>query len=548
MRVGVLDILTDTPLRGPVSRTYAAYFRKQFTGIMPQAVSAWCRQLGHEVFYATYYGAEDPRSALPADLDIVFLSTYTQASALAYALAKLYRRDGVLTVLGGPHAKAFPEDSLRFFDIVVRDCDKALVDDILRGSFDPPQIVTSGRRLTGFPTIEERLPDIRKSAFVNGRPIFMSVIPMLSSLGCPYRCDFCIDWDNDYIALPEDQLEADLRFIADTFDNPLVAFHDPNFAVRFDSTMDVIERIPPGRRPRYVMESSLSILKEGRLARLRDTNCVYVAPGVESWGDYSNKSGAQGRFGRAKLDQVVEHFRRLGEFVPGMQANFLFGADVDHGPDPAALTKEFIRRLPRVWPTINIPTPFGATPLHAAYEREGRILKSLPFAFYHNPYLAIRLKHYDPITYYDHLIDIHRSFASARMMARRLAQPSRSGVRFIHALRTIAARDEVAALKRIRRTMATDRAFRAFHEGETERLPDFYRAQVAKRLGRYAELLSPVDILPDWGGRAAADIPPPGRPGRAPHDPAGAIDILPALRTARAISADQIEAMKPPSI
>ncbi len=25
------------------------------------------------------------------------------------------------------------------------------------------------------------------------------------------------------------------------------------------------------------------------------------------------------------------------------------------------LTKEFIRRLPDVWPTINIPTPFGGT-------------------------------------------------------------------------------------------------------------------------------------------------------------------------------------------
>ncbi|MFN8643413.1 MAG: adenylate/guanylate cyclase domain-containing protein [Candidatus Binatia bacterium] len=50
------------------------------------------RQLGHQTSYATYYGQADPASLLPADLDAVFISTYTSASPLAYALARLYRR------------------------------------------------------------------------------------------------------------------------------------------------------------------------------------------------------------------------------------------------------------------------------------------------------------------------------------------------------------------------------------------------------------------------------------------------------------------------
>ena len=133
------------------------------------------------------------------------------------------------------------------------------------------------------------------------------------------------------------------------------------------------------------MESSLSILKPNRLQRLRETNCVYVAPGIESWVDYTAKSGAGSKSGEAKLDQVAEHFHQLGDYVPGMQANFLFGSDEDVGAAPAELTKAFIERTPRVWPTINIPTPFGATPLRQRYAREGRILKTLPFAFYYNP-------------------------------------------------------------------------------------------------------------------------------------------------------------------
>ncbi|MEE9198904.1 MAG: radical SAM protein, partial [Dehalococcoidia bacterium] len=96
---------------------------------MPQTISVWCRELGHQVFYATYFGQKDPKQLLPDDLDVVFISTYTQASALGYALAKLYRREKTLTVIGGPHAKAFPDDCLRFFDVVVRECDKTLIAD-----------------------------------------------------------------------------------------------------------------------------------------------------------------------------------------------------------------------------------------------------------------------------------------------------------------------------------------------------------------------------------------------------------------------------------
>src|SRR5258706_429033 len=132
MRIGVIEILTDEMSPGFIRSTYDRHFRRHYASITPQAVSVWCRELGHEVHYATYFGQGRPEKVLPRDLDVVFMSTYTQASVLAYALARIYRRSGALTVLGGPHATAFPTDSLRFFDLVVKQCDKALIADILR--------------------------------------------------------------------------------------------------------------------------------------------------------------------------------------------------------------------------------------------------------------------------------------------------------------------------------------------------------------------------------------------------------------------------------
>jgi radical SAM superfamily enzyme YgiQ (UPF0313 family) len=504
MRIGILELLTDTPVRGWREKLYAAYFRRQFVSIMPQVVSVWCRQLGHTVQYATYYGQDDPLRLLPTDLDLVFISTYTQASALAYALAKVFRRRHVRTVIGGPHAKAFPSDCARFFDLVVKDCDKTLIGDILRDRFSQSAIVSSNRPLTELPSVAERMPEIAVSVFSRGRPRLTSIVPILSSLGCPYSCDFCIDWNNKYIPLPKERLRADLEYLAANYPQVLIGYHDPNFAIRFDETMDTIESIPAERRNRYLMESSLSVLKPGRLHRLKSTRCAYIAPGVESWAAYSNKAGVGAKRGSDKLEEVVNHFEAIHQYVPGLQANFIFGADDDHGEEPVELTKDFIRRAPFVFPTINIPTPFGGTPLFDRYLAEGRVLRSMPFAFYYNPYLVITLRHYEPADYYRHLIDIYATATSVSAVARRAKVRSPTALRFVHELRGFALRREMKEFERLRRRLLTDRSFLAFHEGRSTDLPAYYRHLLSDRLGPYASLLSEQDLIPALPGSSVA--------------------------------------------
>jgi hypothetical protein len=122
--------------------------------------------------------------------------------------------------------------------------------------------------------------------------------------------------------LARDRVVADLRYIAEHLPNVHVVYHDPNFAVRFDEMMGIIEEVPAPRRSPYLMESSLSVLTPQRLSRLRTTHCVYVAPGVESWANYSSKAGVGDRTGREKLELVVDHFAQLREFVPSLQGQF----------------------------------------------------------------------------------------------------------------------------------------------------------------------------------------------------------------------------------
>ncbi len=504
LRVGILEILIADVDCDSLRRLYCRHVNRHYPSIMPQAVSVWSRRLGHETFYATYWGQADPKSLLPEDLDVVFLSAYTSASALASALARVYRRDGVLTVLGGPHAKGFPEDAIRFFDVVVQECDATLVREILA---DRPRgvVVSSPRPLREVPAVEERLPEIRTAHGWKGRETGPVFVPLLASLGCPYACDFCTDWDNPYRLAPLDQLEDDLRFVARRFPRARIPFHDPNFAVRFDEVLGVLERLPADGRNPYVIQSSLSVLREDRLRRLRDTGCTYLAPGVESWTDYSQKSRVgRRRRGREKLEEVATSFERIQQYVPGLQANFIFGVDSDAGREPVELTLEFGRRVPRVWPNFNVPTPFGGTPLYEQHRSEGRILRSMPFAFYYTPYLVTTLRHYTPEEYYGHLITLFSDLVSPATIARRTRVLS--GIYHVfHAFRLLNARRNLREFHVLREQLRTDRSFRAFHDGESEALPAFYRARFERQLGRYASLLRPSDLRPVLApGRAAS--------------------------------------------
>jgi radical SAM superfamily enzyme YgiQ (UPF0313 family) len=477
---------------------YAVMLTKQFASITPQAVAVWCRRRGYETFYATYYGVGDLHRQLPDDLDVLFVSCYTQVSHLAYAVAKIYRRGGTRTVIGGPHAKAFPVDCQRFFDVVVDECDPELVADIVEGRVDPGTRISARQPFEDVPTVEERMPEIRASAMYWGRRTLpLTAVPMLASLGCPYRCDFCIDWNSTYRVLPTERLATDLEFLRRTLPGTLMVFHDANFAVRFDEIFDVLEAQPPTGRQPYIVESSLTVLRGDRLRRLRDTNCAMLAPGVESWTDYSNKAAVGRASGIEKVDKVAEHFTRLAEHVPYLQANFMFGLDTDAGDEPVELTKRFMDRTPFAWPTINIPVPFGGTPLHDELAAQGRILTSMPFSFYYAPYLVTTLKNYDPQTYYEKLIQLYAHAAGPEMLRRRMRTTTRRSVRWIHRARAAAFRADIESFRGILTMLRTDPQFRAFHEGHDTTLPEYYHRLGDRMLGRYATLLSRAERTPE---------------------------------------------------
>jgi len=488
LRVGVLDLVGN----GPLSNTWNRVMQPNFASIMPQVIGVWCEQAGHEVTFVCYTGFEDLPRQLPSDIDILFIAAFTNAAHMAAAISNLYRRKGATTVLGGPHARCYPEDAARYFDYVLAFTDRATVLEVLRDCAPHRPV---GQRL-GAKKQPAQLPGVRERwKFIEptiAKAPFLKVVPMIGSLGCPYTCSFCIDAQVDYQPLGNDQIKEDLRFLLGKLKRPRVSWHDPNFGVRFEETMTAIEEaVPPGRID-FFAESSLSILSEPHLQRLRRNGFLAILPGIESWYSMGNKSKTGRNVGLEKVKQVSDHVNTILRYVPYVQANFVLGLDDDSGAEPFELTKLFVDKAPGVFPAYSLLSAFGqAAPLNLDLQRAGRVLP-FPFHFLDNNHaMNVRPKNYTWTELYDRIIDLRQHSFSWRSARRRLAANNGFFARSLNLLRAVSSEGfgRIRHDQTVRSLLDTDASVRAFFEGETKVVPAFYRDRVQRALGTLWEAL-----------------------------------------------------------
>ena len=481
MRIGIIDLLGKEPPRNGYSRL----MRANNTSIMPQVVAVWCEEEGHQVHYAYYSGPELLAGGLPDELDLVFINAFSQAALLAYAFSGFYRNAGVPTVLGGPHARSYPEDAARYFDYVVGFCDRETLRDILRdaGPHRPGVYLSAAHQPDALPGLRQRwkfLAPAMEQARV------LRLVPLLGSLGCPYRCSFCIDAVVPYQPLAYDGLKDDLRFFQELrLPRSVAVWHDPNFGIRFDDYLDAIEEVVPPGAVTFVAETSLSLLKEDNLKRLRRNGFKAIAPGIESWYDMGDKSRMRTISGMEKVQRVAEQANLVNEYVPYTQCNLIFGLDADEGPEPFELTRRFLDLAPGVYPHFAVLCAFGRNAtLNLDYQRDGRVIP-LPFHFLDLVQgMNVRPRNYDWPTFYDHVIETFEYAFSARALARRFARNRRSHIAWEQLFRGLSSerRNRLAYHRRMRGWME-DPAFRAFVEGETRRVPRQLTEQVRAHLG-----------------------------------------------------------------
>ena len=364
--------------------------------------------------------------------------------------------------------------------------DQAVISDLLE---DCSQHRPTGLHLTaeGQP---DNLPGVRRRwKFIEQtlrKAPLLKIVPMIGSLGCPYNCSFCIDSEVPYQPLDVETIKEDLRFLRGKLRRPGVGWHDPNFGIRFNEFMDAIEEAVPPGSINFIAESSLSILSEPHLKRLKRNGFVGILPGIESWYDLGKKSKTGQMTGIDKVRQVSEHVNMILRYLPYVHTNFIQGLDVDQGPEPFELTKRFVDRTPGAFLAFSLLTAFGqAAPLNLEFQRAGRVLP-FPFHFLNNNHaMNVKPKHYSWLEFYDRLIDLTRHTFSWPAILNRFRANRGMISRSMNVLRAVSSEGfgRIKYHTELRRRLETDRQMRRYFEGETTELQQFFMDQVRKDLG-----------------------------------------------------------------
>lgn len=481
LKITIIDLVSNKP----TSRLYARIMNANFASIMPQAISVWCEELGHDVRFICYTGFEDFDRDLLDKTDIVFISAFTLSAQLAYAISALYRRCGAATVLGGPHARCYPEDAALYFDYVLGMTDKDTVADVLADGAPHRPVgrqMAATQQPAALPGVRQRWKFIETT--IAKAPV-VKIVPMIGSMGCPYTCSFCIDSVVKYQTLGFDQMREDLRFMRTRMKRPRIAWHDPNFGIRFDDYLCAIEEEAPPGSMDFIAESSLSLLSEPHLKRLKKNGFVAILPGIESWYEHGAKSKSGKNVGIDKVRQVADHVNMILRYIPFVQTNFVLGLDCDEGAEPFALTKRFLDLAPGAYPAFSLLTAYGrAAPLNLEFQTQGRVIPT-PFHFLNSTRgMNVRPKNYGWAEFFGHVADLVDDAHSRARIIRRFRATSGFHTRWFSALRAATSK-KAKYYGDLRARLMESGPLRRFFEGETNALPGFFTDKIRSDLGPF---------------------------------------------------------------
>lgn len=486
LKVGVVELLAHSVKTPWVRRAVIA---PSTSSVMPAAIAAWAESMGHQVHYAAWVGDEKLLELVPAELDVLFVSSFTRSAFAAYLLSQQARARGTVTVLGGPHAVAFAPHTVRHFDFVCQQTDRTLIEDLLRApeQHRPGVVLSAANGPKVLPTVRERARFIEQVLKLGTRKL--QVVPMAGSIGCPYTCSFCVDasvpWRGyETQPLVEDLREIERRWGPDT----MVGWLDPNFAVRFDEYLGAIESSQT--KLIHAASISLSLLGEQNARRLGRARFGLIGPGVESWFDFSDKSGRAALVGADKVKHVAQTLRVLTEHIEMVQTNLITGLDTDAGELPWALNAALVDQAPGIYPTFFLLTNFYNAPLSRVLHDSGRTLAT-PFPLLDtNSHGNVRPLHYAPEEYFERLAAAYAHAFSWPRVAKRTRAGKSSWGKAATLLRGFEeGRGFAVAHAATRRALDTDRELRGFWHGTRRAPPGVYMREVLEGLSPWRELL-----------------------------------------------------------
>ena len=325
-------------------------------------------------FEVSYHEIADLKTLpeLPADFDLVAISTFTAQFYEACDVADFYRAKYIPVVMGGITVTSLREQAKEHCTSVVIGEGELLWPELLadfeRGDLKPFYVTSREFDLAAAPMPRFDLLD----------PDKYNRLTVQTSRGCPHQCEFCassILLTPRYKVKPVEKVIAEIRAIKRIWAKPFIEFADDNSFVRRDHYKKLLRELAR-ENVRWFTEADIRVAEDDELlALIRDSGCQQILIGLESprrpslYGVEmkSNWKLRQQEYYRSAIEKIQSY----GITVNGC---FILGLDGDTR-DVFADVLDFVRDSALYEVQVTFMTAFPGTPLYARLKKEGRILR-----------------------------------------------------------------------------------------------------------------------------------------------------------------------------
>lgn len=300
---------------------------------------------------------------LDEDCEIVGISCMTANAPRAYELAGEFRKRGKKVVLGGIHPTLLPDEAEPYADSVVVGEAEGVWEQVIE---DCENGVLRKRYHQESPSLDRYIPMKFKAS--TRRRLF-DVIPIMTTRGCPYHCEFCCVFNlfGDKIRhVPVCNIVRELEESR----KKAYLFLDDNIIGNSVYAKELFAAIKPFGI-KWVGQASISFVRDDELMKLAvESGCTALFFGVESVSESRLKKMRKSIKDIGKVKEAIKKVMDMGIYFHG---SFVLGFD-DDTKGIFDETLKFIRETKIGAASINILTPYPGTKVYEQLKREGRLI------------------------------------------------------------------------------------------------------------------------------------------------------------------------------
>ncbi|MFQ5805487.1 MAG: B12-binding domain-containing radical SAM protein [Phycisphaerae bacterium] len=305
--------------------------------------------------------------------DLVGITSYTSGATRAYEIAQACQRQGIMTIMGGPHASACPDEAQGYCDsVAVGECDEIwpeIVQHAADGQLQPRyQGKLSNLEQTGLGRAVQSLQP------VNGQ---YDVSAIQTSRGCPVGCEFCSVTKFNGAPIRRRRI-ADIIEEWNETSQKFVFVVDDNFfglgQKHAEWAKELLRAlIKHGKRRVWFSQTTINMGDDPEALWLAyKAGCRGMLIGFETFNAESLKEYHKGinRKNVSRYRELVNGFHRAGIAIFGA---FIIGSDQDTPETVADIALAAVKLGVDIIQITNL-TPLPDTKMFDRYKAEGRLL------------------------------------------------------------------------------------------------------------------------------------------------------------------------------